>query len=47
MPRMSRSVWLSGLFCIDGCAGKAGLWTKADSVTWFDDFVVESFDAAR
>ena len=28
-------------------AGKAGLWTKADSVTWFDDFVIESFDAER
>jgi len=28
-------------------AGKTGLWTKADSVTWFDDFVVESVDAAR
>lgn len=28
-------------------AGKAGVWTKADSVTWFDDFQVESFDAAR
>lgn len=26
-------------------AGRAGLWTKADSVTWFDDFTVESFDA--
>lgn len=25
--------------------GRAGLWTKADSVTWFDDFAVESFDA--
>ncbi len=25
-------------------AGRAGLWTKADSVTWFDDFSVESFD---
>jgi hypothetical protein len=22
-------------------AGKAGLWTKADSVTWFDDFQIE------
>ncbi|MCY2959802.1 MAG: hypothetical protein NTY35_06515 [Planctomycetota bacterium] len=28
-------------------AGKAGLWTKADSVTWFDDFTIESLDAAR
>lgn len=28
-------------------AGKVGLWTKADSVTWFDDFVIESFDEAR
>jgi hypothetical protein len=26
-------------------AGKAGLWTKADSVTWFDDLKVESHDA--
>lgn len=26
-------------------AGKAGLWTKADSVTWFDDFAIESLDA--
>ncbi len=25
-----------------GDAGKAGLWTKADSVTYFDDFQVES-----
>lgn len=23
-------------------AGKVGLWTKADSVTWFDDFTVET-----
>ena len=22
-------------------AGKAGLWTKADSVTYFDDFIIE------
>jgi hypothetical protein len=28
-----------------GDAGKAGMWTKADSVTHFDDFTVESFDA--
>lgn len=26
-------------------AGKAGLWTKADSVTWFDDFAIEPLDA--
>jgi hypothetical protein len=26
-------------------AGLAGLWTKADSVTHFDDFKVESYDA--
>jgi hypothetical protein len=26
-------------------AGKAGMWTKADSVTHFDDFTIESFDA--
>lgn len=25
--------------------GKVGLWTKADSVTWFDDLVVTSLDA--
>jgi len=28
-------------------AGKCGLWTKADSVTWFDDLTVESFDGVR
>jgi hypothetical protein len=22
-------------------AGKTGLWTKADSVTWFDDFQID------
>ena len=25
-------------------AGLAGLWTKADSVTWFDDLAIESLD---
>ncbi|MEE8525439.1 MAG: hypothetical protein V3T72_15995, partial [Thermoanaerobaculia bacterium] len=24
--------------------GKVGLWTKADSVTWFDDFEMRSLD---
>ncbi|HEY9559305.1 MAG TPA: family 16 glycoside hydrolase [Anseongella sp.] len=24
-------------------AGKVGLWTKADAVTWFDDFMVKKF----
>jgi hypothetical protein len=28
-------------------AGRAGVWTKADSVTWFDEVVVESFDVAQ
>jgi len=28
-------------------AGQCGLWTKADSVTWFDDLTVESFDGVR
>jgi hypothetical protein len=28
-------------------AGRAGVWTKADSVTWFDEVVVESFDAPQ
>jgi hypothetical protein len=23
-------------------AGRVGLWTKADSVTWFDDLTVEA-----
>ena len=27
--------------------GKSGLWTKADSVTWFDDLTIESFDDVR
>jgi hypothetical protein len=26
-------------------AGKVGLWTKADSVTSFDDLKIESYDA--
>lgn len=25
-------------------AGGVGLWTKADSVTWFDDFTIQSLD---
>jgi hypothetical protein len=28
-------------------AGKVGLWTKADSVTYFDDFAVEDFGSSR
>ncbi len=28
-------------------AGKCGLWTKADSVTWFDELTSESFDGVR
>lgn len=28
-------------------AGEVGLWTKADSVTWFDDLVVERLDGER
>lgn len=28
-------------------AGKVGLWTKADSVTHFDDLWIESFDASE
>jgi hypothetical protein len=37
-------VWLDGreLFAVEDATfagpGKVGLWTKADSVTWFDDF---------
>src|SRR5262245_42510643 len=27
-----------------GDAGKVGLWTKADSVTYFDDLTIETFD---
>jgi hypothetical protein len=25
-------------------AGKVGLWTKADSVTYFDDLKIENYD---
>ncbi len=25
-------------------AGKVGLWTKADAVTWFDDFQIKVLD---
>ena len=28
-------------------AGKVGLWTKSDSVTYFDDFTVENFDEQK
>jgi hypothetical protein len=28
-------------------AGRVGVWTKADSVTWFDEVAVESLDAPR
>jgi hypothetical protein len=28
-------------------AGRVGLWTKADSVTWFDDLEVVELGAAR
>ena len=40
------TVWLDGneLFQVRdttfGAAGRVGLWTKADAVTWFDDFKV-------
>jgi hypothetical protein len=27
-------------------AGKVGLWTKADSVTWFDDLDVRVLDSS-
>jgi hypothetical protein len=44
------SVYLGGshLFDVEDSTfvgpGKVGLWTKADSVTAFDDLVVESLD---
>ncbi|MBI3272665.1 MAG: hypothetical protein HYZ53_27000, partial [Planctomycetes bacterium] len=25
-------------------AGRVGVWTKADSVTWFDDLAIKGFD---
>lgn len=28
-------------------AGKVGLWTKADSVTSFDDFTIEPLESAK
>ena len=45
------AVWLNGehLFDVDdetfSEAGKVGLWTKADSVTAFDDFSIKSYEA--
>jgi len=30
-----------------GQAGKAGLWTKADAATWFDDFAVQPLAPGR
>ncbi len=45
------AVWLNGehLFDVEdetfSEAGKVGLWTKADSVTAFDDFSIKSHDA--
>ena len=45
------AVWLNGehLFDVEdetfSGAGKVGLWTKADSVTAFDDFSIKSYDA--
>ncbi|MEE8550939.1 MAG: ethylbenzene dehydrogenase-related protein [Gemmatimonadota bacterium] len=45
------TVWLNGehLFDVDdetfSEAGRVGLWTKADSVTAFDDFSIKSYDA--
>jgi hypothetical protein len=38
-----------GAFCRDGPegsgpAGKVGLWTKADSATWFESLKIESLD---
>ena len=45
------AVWLNGerLFDVEdetfGGAGKVGLWTKADSVTAFDDLSIVSYDA--
>lgn len=45
------AVWLNGehLFDVEdetfSEAGKVGLWTKADSVTAFDDFLIKSYEA--
>lgn len=53
LSRYDFEVWLDGqrLFAAKDmaleAAGEVGLWTKADSVTAFDDFTIEDSDAGR